>query len=608
MTTPTCQVDFQPIGRRAACRPDADLLTIAREAGISISAVCGGKGTCGRCRVRILEGEVSPINETERRVLGKDADLGMRLACQTRVRGSVKVYVPATSLTARQRTQVEGRSVDFELCPPVTMVPVAMEAPTLTDLQADATRVRDHVRAEHGIDVQWDYGVLRSLSDDLRAERWRSNLVVRGQEVVSLLRSDVGPLGLAVDLGTTKVAGYLVDLSTGATLAAEGIMNPQISFGEDVMARVAYALEGPEQAKQLQTSIALGMGEMAATLCQAAGARLSQIVEAVVVGNTAMHHLFLGLPVRQLGNAPYLAATSDELDIKARDLGLSFAPGAYVHLLPNIAGFVGADHVATVLSTGLDQGDETAIVLDIGTNTEIALHHQGRLITCSTASGPAFEGAHISCGMRAAEGAVERVVIDDSVVKYQTINDRPAVGVCGSGILDAVAQMYRRQILDVKGGMQEGHARVRNTDNGREFVLVTAEESGTGRDIVVTRADVGEIQLAKAAMRAGVNVLLAEAGIRPEDIQRFVVAGAFGTYIDVQSAMDIAMFPVLPLDRFQQVGNAAGAGARMALLSLAARRHAVEIARKAEYVELTNDSRFTEQFTLAMFLSQDFMD
>lgn len=539
--------------------------------------------------------------------MGDAADQGMRLACQVQVGGSVKVYVPPTSLTAKQRTQVEGQSIDFDLQPPVSVVPISMQEPRLTDLQADASRIRDHVREADGKDVDWDYGVLQTLSTDVRAEGWRAGLAVRGDEVVALLRKERAPLGLAVDLGTTKVAGYLVDLSTGATLASEGVMNPQISYGEDVMARVAFALEGDEEARLLEQTVVTGIDEMAAELCRQVGADPSEIVEAVVVGNTAMHHLLLGLPVRQLGNAPYLAATSDALDVKARDVGFHFASGTYVHLLPNIAGFVGADHVATILSTGLDQAEETAIVLDIGTNTEIALHHQGRLITCSTASGPAFEGAHISCGMRAAEGAIERVEVSDSVVKYQTINDRPAVGVCGSGILDVVAQLYRNDILDMKGGMQEGHARVRNAAGGREFVLVSAEESGTGQDIVVSRADIGEIQLAKAAMRAGINVLLAEAGIGAGDVQRFIVAGAFGTYIDVQSAMDIAMFPELPLERFQQVGNAAGAGARMALLSLAARRHAADIARKAEYIELTNDMRFTEQFTLAMFLSQDLM-
>ncbi len=607
MTKETCHIDFEPIGRRAACRPGTDLLTIAREAGISISAVCGGKGTCGRCRVRVLEGDVSPLNETEREALGSAADEGMRLACQTLVRGSAKVYIPPTSLTAKQRTLVEGQSIDFDLLPPVTVTPISMQGPRLTDLQADAARIRDHIQSSASEDVVWDYAVLRTLSDDIRAQEWETNLALRDGEVVGLLKSGRAPLGLAVDLGTTKVAGYLVDLSTGSTLASEGIMNPQISYGEDVMARVAFALDSPEKAQLLEHTIVTGIGDLAAELCRQAEADPSEIVEAVVVGNTAMHHLFLGLPVRQLGNAPYLAATSDALDVKARDLGLAFAPGAYVHLLPNIAGFVGADHVATILSTGLDQAEETAIVLDIGTNTEIALHHRGRLITCSTASGPAFEGAHISCGMRAAEGAVERVEVSDGSVKYQTINDRPAVGVCGSGILDVVAQLYRNEVLDMKGGMQEGSARVRNTDNGREFVLVPADESGTGQDIVVTRADIGEIQLAKAAMRAGVNVLLAEAGITAKDVQRFVVAGAFGTYIDVQSAMDIAMFPELPLERFQQVGNAAGAGARMALLSVVARRHAADIAHKAQYVELTNDMRFTEQFTLAMFLSQDLM-
>ncbi|MGI6209583.1 MAG: ASKHA domain-containing protein, partial [Anaerolineae bacterium] len=539
--------------------------------------------------------------------LGAAADDGMRLACQTYVRGAAKVYIPPTSLTAKQRTQVEGQAVEYELDPPVQVVPMQVPEPGLTDLRADAARVRDELRGPDERDVLFDFTVLQTMPDQLRQDSWQGGAVLRGREVVSILRPGRAPLGLAVDLGTTKVAGYLVDLSTGTTLAAEGIMNPQISYGEDVMARVAYALESQDKADVLRRVIVSGIDELAKHLCHTAGVESTDIVEAVVVGNTAMHHLFLGLPVRQLGNAPYLAATSDPLDVKARDLGLSFASGAYVHLLPNIAGFVGADHVAMILATGMYRAQETSIALDIGTNTEIALYHDGRLITCSTASGPAFEGAHISCGMRAAEGAVERVIISDGSVRYQTINDRPAVGVCGSGILDAVAQLYRNEILDMKGGMHEGHPRVRATDTGREFVLVPAAETATGQDITVTRADVGEIQLAKAAMRAGVNVLLDEAGIRAEDVQRFIVAGAFGTYIDVQSAIDIAMFPELPLDRFEQVGNAAGAGARMALLSRSARARASEIVQVAEYIELTNDARFTEQFTLAMFLSQDLM-
>ncbi|MHB0875342.1 MAG: ASKHA domain-containing protein [Anaerolineae bacterium] len=603
MTREGCFVDFEPIGRRVLCRPGVNLLTLAREAGISIAAVCGGKGTCGRCRVKVLEGEVSPLSATERWALKGDAAAGWRLACQTVVQGPAKVHVPAGSLTARQRTQVEGRSIAFELDPPVRVVDVSLSDPALTDLRSDAVRLRDYLRERAGVEATYDVAILRQLSDRLREDKWQVRAVLRGNEVVALLHPGETPLGLAVDLGTTKVAAYLVDMVTGVTLASEGVMNPQISYGEDVMARIAYALEGAEEADTLRRGAVTGLADLAVALCNAADVSPKCICEAVVVGNTAMHHLFLGLPVRQLGNAPYLAATSDELDVKARDVGFAFAPGAYVHLLPNIAGFVGADHVAMILATGLYQARETTIALDIGTNTEIALYHEGRLVSCSTASGPAFEGAHIRFGMRATDGAVERVTIDDGSVRYQTINDRPAVGICGSGILDAVAQLYRAGVLDMKGGMTADHARVRDNDGGREFVLVPAAESAIGEDIVVTRGDVGQIQLAKGAMRSGINVLLQELGITAGDIKHFIVAGAFGSYIDVQSAIDIAMFPEIPLDRFEQVGNAAGAGARMALLSGAARARAVEIAKVAHYIELTNEPRFVQEFMTSMFLT-----
>ncbi len=603
MQTRMVQVDFEPIGRRISCAAGTDLLTAARQAGISLIAICGGKGTCGRDRVKVLEGEVSPLSDTERRALHAQADEGMRLACQTLVYSDAKVHVPASSLTAKQRTQVEGESVAFALDPITRAVEIALSDPSLTDLRSDALRLRDHLRERSGIEATYDFQILRQLSDRLRSESWHLRAAVHDEEVVALREKSRPILGLAVDLGTTKVAGYLVNLENGRTLASEGVMNPQISYGEDVMARIAYALEGPEQADTIRDAAVGGIADLARSLCETAGYETSDICDAVVVGNTAMHHLLLGLPVRQLGNAPYLAAVSDAMDVKARDVGLPLAEGAYVHLLPNIAGFVGADHVAMILATGLYQAKETTLALDIGTNTEIALYHKGRLVSCSCASGPAFEGAHISHGMRAAEGAVERVRINDGQVEYQTINDAPAVGICGSGILDAVAQLYAAGVIDIKGGMHNGHPRVRETDTGREFVLVPAQESATGEAIVVSRNDVGQIQLAKAAIRAGINVLLDEVGITAAEIERFIVAGAFGTYIDVQSAMDIAMFPVLPLERFEQVGNAAGAGARMALLSRAARARAVEIANAAQYIELTNDPRFVEQYTLSMFLT-----
>jgi uncharacterized 2Fe-2S/4Fe-4S cluster protein (DUF4445 family) len=409
------------------------------------------------------------------------------------------------------------------------------------------------------------------------------------------------PLGLAVDLGTTKLAGYLVGLETGQTLAMAGAMNPQIAYGEDVMARIAYAMQAEEQAATLREVVVGAVNDLARNLCTQSGHHPEEIVEAVVVGNTAMHHLFLGLPVRQLGLAPYLPALTDALELKAREVGLEIAPGGYVHLLPIIAGFVGADHVAMILSTQIHESEGMVLGLDIGTNTEVVLRANGRLISCSTASGPAFEGAHIKDGMRAAEGAIERLRIVASGVEYQTIGDAPPVGLCGSGVLDAVAQLRQLGVVDERGNMGD-HPRVRRTEHGPEFVLVAAGEDGNGRDVVLTRGDVGEIQLAKGAIRAGINILLDEAALSERGIDEVIIAGAFGTYIDVSSAIAIGMFPPLPLERFSQVGNAAGMGARLALISRQQRAKTAEIACRVEYIELTNDSRFVDEFAKAMYL------
>lgn len=369
------------------------------------------------------------------------------------------------------------------------------------------------------------------------------------------------------------------------------------------MARIGYAMESAQHEATLSRLVCEAFNNMIAEMCTEVGAQPDDVADAVIVGNTAMHHLFVGLPVRQLGLAPYVAAVSDAMDIKARDLGLNLAPGAYVHLLPNIAGFVGADHVAMLLATGIYKTDRAIAGLDIGTNTEVALRANGRLLTCSTASGPAFEGAHIRDGMRASEGAIERVLLENGQIEYQTIGEVPPIGLCGSGILDAVAQLYKQGIVDRRGAIQLAHPRVRETENGREFILVDKGDSGSGREIVVTRGDIGEIQLAKGAMRAGLNILLEEAGLAESDLDQVVIAGAFGSYIDVNSAVSIGMFPQLPLERFVQVGNAAGMGARMALVSREQRREAALIAAQAEYVELTNTPEFTEAFAMAMFLA-----
>jgi uncharacterized 2Fe-2S/4Fe-4S cluster protein (DUF4445 family) len=566
-------IDFQPVGRHTQVKAGTTILEAAQAAGVGLSAICGGGGSCCSCLVRLApDAPVSPPNSIEQGELDSDElAAGVRLACQVELYGSTRVDVPPESLTAVQRTQVEGEERPVALAAPVVAYDLTLPPATQTDLRADWVRLRDAlVSADAPAPSQHPQShplhVLKELPTLLRENEWALRVGLREGQVVSLSAPGTPLLGLAVDIGTTKVAGYLVDLISGDTLAMRGLMNPQIAYGEDVMARIAYAIEHESGLQVLQQAIAAALDELARDLCADAGPQgaqpdrpydPSQIVEAVVVGNTAMHHLFLGLPVRQLGLAPYVAAVSSPLDIKANELGLSLATGATVHLLPNVAGFVGADHVAMLLATGTHLQEGVVISIDIGTNTEITLATHGRLIACSTASGPAFEGAHIRYGMRAADGAIERVRVADSQIDYQTIGDQPPVGICGSGILDAIAQLKLAGVLNHRGAMTKEHPLVRVGENGPEVVIAQASATRHGRDIVLNRKDVSEIQLAKGAIRAGTEILLDHMDLTSDDIDQVIIAGAFGTYIDVAAAVTIGMFPPLPLERFRQVGNAA---------------------------------------------------
>ncbi len=599
-------IDFEPIGRRIECETGATLLDAAQRAGVMLTAVCGGEGSCGRCIVRVMSGKVSPPSHTEKAELGEaDVQAGWRLACQTQIVGDVRVHVPPESLVTAQRTQTEGQAPAVELHPAAQALDVRLDPPTLHDLRSDAARLRGALDSP---DMLIDLPVLRHLPEDLRAWDFRASVFVRStavssqQSVVAIRPPGTAPLGLAVDIGTTKLAAYLVHLNSGETLASAGAMNPQIAYGEDVMARISHALSHPSGAESLRSAIVTALNQLAGELCNQVRRDVADIADAVIVGNTAMHHLFLGLPVRQLGLAPYVPAESAAMDVQARDVGLALAPGAYVHLLPSIAGFVGADHVAMLLATNMTLDSTSGVVLgmDIGTNTEVSLIANGRHLSCSTASGPAFEGAHIRFGMRAAPGAIEEVSIRDGRVLFKTVEDEPPVGLCGSGILDLVAEMRHAGIINSRGAMQEG-PRVRRGDHGLEFVVVAGSEND-GREITFSRSDVAEIQLAKGAMRAGVNILLKHTGITEAEIDQVIIAGAFGTYLDVQSGIDIGMFPRVDRHRFKQVGNAAGAGARMALLSVAERERAVRIAQQVEYVELTAERDFQSEFARALNL------
>jgi uncharacterized 2Fe-2S/4Fe-4S cluster protein (DUF4445 family) len=379
-------------------------------------------------------------------------------------------------------------------------------------------------------------------------------------------------------------------------------MNPQIAHGEDVISRISHALESTENARKVQLLAVQAIARLSEELSTAICASPSDIVDAVIVGNTAIHHLLLGLPVEQLVRAPYVPAVTRALSIKAREIGLQLAPGAYLHLLPNIAGYVGADHVAMILGTEIWKANGVVLALDIGTNTEICLVHDGKMSSVSCASGPAFEGAHIKHGMRAAAGAIEHLRLVGDEIEYHTIAGLPPVGLCGSGVLDALAELYLAGVINRSGRMSKDHPRVRIGDDEREFVLVGQADNADGPTITITQRDVRELQLAKGAIRTGIQALLEANALSNQDIDRVIIAGAFGSYIDVSSAIAIGMLPSLPLDRFCQVGNAAGTGARMALVSRAQRTEAARIAMCVRYIELASVPNFQDLFARSMFL------
>ena len=619
----TYHIDFEPVGRRGQCRTGATLLDCARELGVDLVNLCGGMGSCGACRIQILKGDVSEVSAREEEFFGPQelAD-GYRLACRVIPQSDCKVRVPPESLTTPQRTQVEGVEASVPPEPPVQVVPVTLAEPSLDDLRADTDRLHEALLTQHDIVTPViDLGVLQTLSTQLRDQKWQASVALRGSpqdsprgsEVVAVAPPALKPLGLAVDLGTTKIAGYLVDMETGRTLTSRGIMNPQISYGEDVISRMVFAQDSPDQAAQLQGLVVEALDKIAAEMCTEMGARATDIVEAVVVGNTAMHHLFLRLPTDQLSLAPYVPGVGTSLDVKARDVGLHIAPGGYIHLLPNIAGYVGADHVAVLLAIDMIHADGVVLALDIGTNTEVCLANHGRLTSLSCASGPAFEGAHIRHGMRAARGAIEHLRLVDDQLELKTIGDAPAVGLCGSGILDTLAQLYLGGIVDERGRMGE-HPRVRDDGKHREFVIVAEDErpAGLGAEdgresqaLTFTQKDVRELQLAKGAMRTGIQVLLEANELAGDDIDKVIIAGAFGTYIDVSSAIAVGMLPRLPLDRFEQVGNAAGMGAKLALISQSMRDEARAMSDRVGYIELATAPRFMQVFSQSMYLGDD---
>jgi uncharacterized 2Fe-2S/4Fe-4S cluster protein (DUF4445 family) len=636
-------VILQPSGRRGEASDWKNLRSIARELGVDIESICAENATCGKCKVVVEEGtferygitskreNLTPVSPEEaeffrrrpKMMASHNWEVGqVRLACQARVRGDVLVSVPEESQVNKQVVRKTAIQRAFEIKPSIRKYLVELAPPTISNPKADWERLQSGIGTSMGLirsgeenlpkskDLAIDYDCLRTLSETLRESKWRVTVSVwQDKEVVRVEPGYAeGLYGAAVDIGSTTIALYLCDLESGSILAAESEMNPQIVYGEDVMSRIQYTIANDDGLEKLHDAVINTLNKLLQRAAAAASISTNDILEMVIAGNTTMHHLFLNLPVKQLGLAPYVPAVNHDVDIKARELGLKINRSANIHVLPTISGFIGADTTAVLLAEEPHKQDENWLIIDIGTNAELVLGNKDKLICTSTPTGPALEGAHVEYGMRAAPGAMERVEIDEKtleprykIIGEETWNTGKAKGICGSAIIDAVAELFRVGIVNARGKFiadEGGSKRIRKGEAGWEYVIAWENETTLQRDIPITQQDVRQIQLAKGALYVAARTLLNQFNLKEPD--KILLAGGFGTYLDKTKAMLIGMIPDCPLEKVYVVGNSAGDGARIALLNVERRQEAAKVAAKVQRYELPADPNFQQQFMLAM--------
>jgi len=603
------KISFYPSGRSVDILPGTSLLEAAWMAGIRLASSCGGNGKCLKCRIIIKEGNASPLKSAEMKALNdKDLKLGYRLACCAFALSDLQVEVPEKSLSSDVRLQLYGLMETGAVDPTIETYDIHVKAPSLEDPRADMDRVMIELARGKTGDYYADIGSARQLSTVIRNNHWKVTAYIRDREIIGFAPWGAVPLGVAIDLGTTKIAAWLINLLTGRELAALGELNPQIQYGDDVMTRLRYAINNhgasDESPMKLTESVRGVLRNMIIRLVETARESLAQVADICIAGNTAMTHLLLDLPVSQLAAAPYAASINLPLDIRARGLDINVCPGAYAHILPGIGGFVGGDHVAMILGTGIDRSDRITLGLDIGTNTEILIRRPDSdlMLSTSCASGPAFEGAHVTDGMRAVEGAIESVRLTEKGVECGIIGDGPAIGLCGSGIIDAVAELHRWGIINERGRFKRTDRRVRSGEQGPEFRIFDGKR-GKGR-VVITQKDIDQIQLAKGAIRAGIAALMEKTKTSPEDVEEVILSGAFGSYINIANAVYMGLLPRFPRAKYKQAGNAAGQGVKMALLSKDERRRARQIASQTGYLELTTHKGFKRLFAEGMMFEK----
>ena len=629
---------FAPSGKRGRIPEGTPVLQAARALGVDLDSVCGGRGICSRCQIspsfgnfpklgisseRSSLSEWNAVEERYDRVRGLKK--GRRLGCQARVLGDLVVDVPPESQVHRQVVRKAADTRPVAMNPATRLHYVEVAEPDMHHPSGDWERTKSALESQWGIrNPRIDILVLRDLQPVLRKGGWTATLAVHtgGGGLANVVAAwpgfqEASACGVAVDLGSTTIAAHLCDLRNGAVLASAGVMNPQIRFGEDLMSRVSYAMLNPGGAAEMTEAVRESLNELISGVAKDAGVERDRILELVFVCNPVMHHLLLGIDPVELGQAPFALAVASPVEADARDIGLSAAAdAAQAYCLPNIAGHVGADCAAVILAEQPHKSEDNVLVVDIGTNAEIVLGSRKRVLACSSPTGPAFEGAQISCGQRAAPGAIERVEIDsetkeprfriigseiwsDEADFEEAAADIGITGICGSGIIEAIAEMRRCGIVDKSGliGSAEQVGSPRLVEDGRTNSYLLRDGSDFGPRILVTQSDVRAIQLAKSALYAGARLLMDELG--SDTVDRIVLAGAFGSHVSTKHAMILGMIPDCPLNKVASAGNAAGTGARIALCSIEARAEIQRVALGIEKIETAVEPRFQEHFVAA---------
>lgn len=584
------KITFQPSGRAVNVLPGTLILEAAGRAGIVLQTPCGGKGTCGKCSV-MIKGEAV-------------------LACKTHVEQDTVIDIPDSSLfiAGQQILETDDGAEAGEVDPPVKVIPFELPPPSQQDSRSDAARLRDAI----GPDIKLPVHVMQELPRFLRKHDYHGRAVIVDKRVLALncKQDEPGVYGVAFDVGTTTVVGTLIDLEHGGERGVASKMNGQISHGDDVIARIQACRENPDAAGVLQKAILDTLNSIIAKLCEQASIPAQNIYEVVLAGNSTMQQLLLGMDSSALGEVPFVQVFDRAITHSAREIGLEVNRGADAYIFPQIGGFVGGDTVAGMVAAKLDRLEGPVLLVDIGTNGEIVLANQGKMISASTAAGPAFEGARIRQGMRAVPGAIEKVLMDEDMMINVIGNVKP-LGLCGTALIDAVAELLRKGIIDETGRIQASDEieadlpeallkRIKPADDGFCFELASAAEAANGEAVCLWQKDVRELQLASGAIRAGINILLKHAGVEAHELKEVLLAGAFGNFIRRNQARRIGLLPAMPTERIRFIGNAASLGAKRVMLSREDRRYADNLRDASEHIDLSLDAEFQLEFSMAM--------